>query len=112
MSKQTQHRQVGDTRIAIAAQLKRPDGSVVDLTGLTVKFEMFNSKDGTAKVSETSDNVTVTDAANGKVKYSPQSADVDTEGTYHAYFTVYSGSDYEHFPARGGYFRIQIHDEV
>lgn len=111
MAKQTQHRIVGDRRIAISAQLKRPDGSVVDLSGVTVKFVMYDSEDE-IKVAETDTNVTIADATNGKVYYAPDATDVDTEGTYHAYFVVISGGLKEHFPARKGHFRIQIHDET
>lgn len=107
MAGQTQKRHVGDTRIAIAATLKRPDGTAVNLTGLTVKFKMVDSQ-GTVTVAETTTNVTVTSAAAGQVQYDPQAADVDTAGTYYAYFTVYSGTDFEHFPVHRGEFVIEI----
>jgi len=109
MARKTQHRQVGDRRTAIAAQLVRPDGTAVDVTGLTVKFKMVDSQ-GTAVVAETTDNVTVNDATNGKVYYAPAAADVDTAGTFHAYFVVYDGTLGESFPVEAGHFRVQIHD--
>jgi hypothetical protein len=106
---QTQTRQVGDTRIAIAAQLKRPDGNVVATTGLTPKFAMYDSEDGTAKVAETTSNITVSDAANGKLQYDPQAADVDTEGLYYAYFILEDGTGKQDtFPAKKGDLRIDI----
>ncbi len=109
MSLQRQTRQLGDTLIAIAATLTRPDGTVVNPTGKTVKFTMVDSEGGTAKVAETSDNVTTTDAAAGEVQYAPQAADVDTEGTFHAYFILEDGSgNQESFPAKNGDFRIRI----
>ncbi len=108
MAVQKQTRQVGDILIAIAATLKRPDGTVVNLTGLTLKFTMVDSE-GTAKVAETSDNVTVTDATAGEVQYDPVAADVDTEGTFHAYFVTENGSGkQEMFPADTGRFQINI----
>lgn len=111
MAGQTQKRHVGDTRIAIAATLTRPDGTAVDLSGLTVKFKMVDSEDGSVKVAETSDNVTVTDEAAGEVQYDPQAADVNTAGTYYAYFTVYEGTNYEHFPVHEGEFVIEIYPD-
>ena len=111
MAVQEQHRIVGDTRTAIAATLKRPNGDIEDLSGLTVNFVMYDSE-GSTKVSETSDNVTVTDASNGEVQYDPQADDVDEAGTYYAYFRVVNGSDKDSFPAVQGELRIVIHDAV
>ena len=108
MSVQEQTRRVGDTRTVIAATLKRPDNTVESLSGLTVTFQMTNTKDDVDKVAETSDNVTVTDAAAGEVQYAPQAADVDTEGTFNAYFRVADGSDKDTFPAIMGEFKITI----
>ncbi len=106
---QKQFRQVGDTRIAIAATLKRPDNTVVDLSGLTLKFTMVESESGTVKVTETSDNVTVTSAAAGEVQYDPVAADVDTPGTYYAYFIAENGSGkQDSFPSETGKFQIAI----
>ncbi len=107
MSVQEQTRRIGDTRTAIAATLKRPDGSVENLSGLDVTFQMTHTE-GNDKVAETPDNITVTDAAAGEVQYDPQAADVDTEGTYNAYFRVADGSDKDTFPAIMGEFKINI----
>jgi len=108
MAHQKQTRQQDDTRIAIAATLKRPDNTVVDLSGLTVKFHMVFRKTGEDKVAETSTNVSVTDATNGKVQYSPQAADVDTVGIFHAYFIVEESGKQDTFPANSGEFEISI----
>ncbi len=102
----------GDTRTPLAAQLKQKDVngdlSAVDLTGLTVKFCMV-SVDGITKISLTSSNVTVTDAANGKVQYAFQDADVDTAGTYFAWFvTETAGGKLDTFPADGRTFKVVI----
>ena len=107
MAVQKQVRRVGDTRTAIAVTLKRPDNTVESLSGLTVTFQMTDTK-GEDKVAETSDNVSVTDAAAGQVQYNPQAADVDTEGTFFAYFRVADGSDKDTFPAIMGEFKIII----
>ncbi len=110
MAVQTLTRQVGDTHIAIAAQLKRADSSNVDVTSLTVKFAMYDSE-GTAKVAETSSNVSKTVAATGKVQYDPQAADVDTAGTYYGYFITEDGSSKQDtFPVVLGEFEIIIQD--
>ena len=108
MAIQKQTRQVGDTLIAIAGTLKRPDGTVVSTSGKTVKFTMVDSE-GDVKVAETSDNVTATDAAAGEVQYDLQDADVDTEGTFHAYFILEDGSGKQDtFPAETGELQINI----
>lgn len=99
-------RHVGDTEVALAATLQRPDGTAVDLTSLTVRFKMVDTA-GSVKVAETDSNVSVTDAANGQCQYNFQSADVDTAGTYYAYFTAEDGSgNKDTFPAATGGLRI------
>jgi hypothetical protein len=106
---QRQNRQVGNRRIAIAATLKRADKTVVDLTGLTVKFTMIDSE-GPVKVAETSIGVTVTDATAGEVQYDLLAADVDTEGTFFAYFIVETaGALQDTFPAVKGEYKICIY---
>ena len=108
MAQQIQTRQVGDIRTAIAATLKRPDGTAEDLTGLTLKFAMYDAT-GSAKVAETSDNVTVTDAEAGEVQYDPVAADVDTEGSFLAYFIAETaGGKQDTFPVTKGELRINI----
>ena len=102
-----QIRQVGDTRTAIPGKLYRPDNSIEDLTDLTVKFAMYDTS-GTAKVAETTDNVTVTDATAGEVQYDPQAADVNVVGTYYAYFIVEEAGAQDTFPASKGGFVIDI----
>jgi len=91
----------------------RPDRSVVDLDGLTLYFEMYNISSGSTKVAKTSDNVLVTDAGGGVVQYTFQDADVDTEGTFFAYFIAESaGEDAETFPAETGDLQVKIRAEV
>ena len=108
MAIQTQTRQIGDTRTAIAATMTRPDGTVVDLSGLSVEFRMCTAK-GVDKVAQTALNVTVTDAAAGEVQYSPQAADVDTVGVFHAYFIITTTGD-DTFPVEQGAFQIKFMD--
>jgi len=108
---QTHYLQVGDTRTPLTATLVRPDGSAVDLsgTGITVKFKMI-APDGTVKVAETEDNVTITNASQGQVQYHFQSADVDAAGVYYAYFVLVEGTDRETFPVQKGHLRIDIQE--
>lgn len=108
MSAQIQYRHVGDTQVAIAAQLVRPGGTPVDLTSLTVKFKMVTNA-GVSKVAETANNVTVSNAAAGQCEYAPQAADVNTAGTFYAYFTTLDGSNrVDTFPCVNGDLRIAI----
>lgn len=109
MSVDRQYRHIDDTLTAIAVTLQRPDGTAVDLTSLTVRFMMVLAQDGTVKVAETASNVSVTDASNGQCQYDPQAVDVDTAGTYYAYFTAEDGSsNKDTFPAKTGDFEIII----
>ncbi len=108
MAIQIQVRQVGDTRIALAATLTRPGGTAVDLTNLTMKFKMCTTA-GVEKVAETASNVSVVDATTGKVKYTFQDADVDTEGDFYAYFIAETGAGAQDtFPVVAGEMRVKI----
>ncbi|NIO43707.1 MAG: BppU family phage baseplate upper protein [Burkholderiales bacterium] len=109
MAAQIQNRHLGDTEVAIATTLQRPGGNAVDLTNTNVRFKMTDAA-GTLKVAETNSNVQVTDASNGEVQYDPQSADVDTAGTYHAYFTVEDADgNKDTFPAIRGDLEVRIY---
>lgn len=99
---------VNDTRIPLAVQLVRKDGTVVDLTGLTVKFKMRHAATGTVKVAETTSGVTVTTAASGHVQYDFPAAAVDTVGIYYAYFVVYQGSEADTFPVDTGRLVVRV----
>ena len=97
---------VGDRQLPIGVICERADGTVVDLTGKTVKFSMITDA-GTAKV----DNVaaTLNDATAGKVQYSWAAADVDTAGVFWGYFhTLDASSLVETFPPDGRKLRIVI----
>lgn len=108
MAVQEQIRQVGDTRIALAATLTRPDGTIVDLSGLTLKFTMVTSQ-GAVKIAETTVGASITDAAAGEVQYTFLAAGVDTAGTFHAYFIVETGAGAQDtFPATTGDLLVTI----
>lgn len=113
MAIQIQVRQKGDLRIALAVTLKRPGvggaaPTVVDLTSLTLNFRMCTAL-GVDKVAQTASNVTVTDATAGQVKYTFQADDVDTPGTFHAYFIITDDGD-DTFPVVAGDLQVEIMD--
>lgn len=92
-----QTRRIGDTLIPLKVQLVRPKTNTpVDLTGLTVYFKMVD-EEGYEVVSE--GDVTIEDAATGKVSYTFQDYDVETAGEFYAYFVVADSYDLEHFPS-------------
>ena len=94
-------RHINDTRTVLPVQLKQPNESgvdtVVDLTGLNVKFKMVDQY-GTDVIAETDTGVTVSDATNGKCQYDFSSSGVDTAGLYYGYFTVTDAGESDHFP--------------
>lgn len=111
--RETHSRHVGDTLTALSVELQQENESgvleAVDLTGKTVKFRMVNSA-GVEKVAES--NATVISAAAGTAYYDFQAADVDTAGTYYGYFLVYSGGEFDTFPAVRRELKIVIYDDV
>lgn len=85
-----------DTSPAIAYQLKDGNGVVVTLTGATVKFMMWAPGAAAAKINAAA---TITDAALGKVSYTPTAGNTDTPGDYLAEWQVtFSGGAIETFP--------------
>lgn len=104
----THIRRKGDVLTPIGATLKRPDGSVVDLTDLEVKFKMLDSN-GAEKVALT--GATKVDAVKGQVQYDFQSADVDTAGTFYAYFVTEDSGEQEHFPVVSRNLVVKINED-
>ncbi len=109
MATQTHTRHVGNTRTAISATLKQEDENgdlqVVDVSSLDVHFDMYD-RNGTKVVD--AGTVAKDDGVNGKVSYDFQSADVDTPGTYRAYFVVTESGEPDHFPIVNGELLIEI----
>jgi len=104
------NRRIGDTLIPLKVQLLRPnDSTVVDLTGLTVDFIMFDT-DGVEKVSQTPADIL--DNANGQVQYDFDSYDVDTAGDFYAYFIVVGSGEEEHFPVIPKTLIVRITEDV
>lgn len=98
-----------DTLPALVAYLYNPDGSVVDLTGATVKFIMRLTSGGAAKVDTAA---TVVTATSGYVKYSWVAADTDTVGEYEGEFEVtFSGGAIQTYP-NSKYIKIKVVDDI
>ncbi len=100
-------RQIDDTQIPIAMTLKRPNGDVVNLTGMTVKFAMFTT-DGVTKLAATA--ATIVLATAGTVEYDFQAADVATAGTFYAYFITTDGGEEDTFPVKSGDLSVIVQD--
>lgn len=103
----THRRAVGDTLTEFATVIKDNDGVVRDLTGLTVKFVMYD-EEGTIVIPETA--ATVTDADAGLVEYDFSSGDVAVAGTYYGYFKVYDGLEPDTYPADDSAIEVEIFD--
>lgn len=101
----------GDTSPAIKSQLSA-DGSSIDLFNVTeVRFLM--KKSGTLVVDDdTNGAVSITDAANGIVKYEWQSGDTDNLSAHEAEWEVeYSDGTKETFP-NDDYIKIKIKPDL
>ena len=106
---------LGNTLTPLGCQLRQlgTDGlyAGVNLAGLTVKFTMI-AEDGTVVVAETATGVTVVTAATGYVQYDFQAADVDVAGTFYGYFNVYSGTEFDTYPAEERQLKIVIGNRI
>lgn len=93
----------GDTSPAIEYQLQNAKGHAIDLTGFNdVEFHFRKEGVDSVKVNDDTDgNVTVTDPANGKVKYEWREGDTDEDGDHIAEWEVeYGDGTEETFPNR------------
>lgn len=61
---------------------------------------------------DTSGNVSVTDASNGKVKYEWQSGDTDTPGIFYAEWEVELGSGGKETFPNTDHIVIRVHEEI
>tara|TARA_R100000808_G_C2139531_1_gene147441 strand:+ start:252 stop:611 length:360 start_codon:yes stop_codon:yes gene_type:complete len=99
------YRIVGDTSTPLGIICERADGTVVDVTGLTITFSMVSDAgvtiiDGAAGA--------INDATAGKVTYDFAAADVDTAGVFWGYFHVATSGELETFPPDGRKLMIVI----
>lgn len=107
MAQQVHYMREGDLEPAIVATLKDGAGTAVDLTGETVRFHMTANLAGTAKVDAAA---TIIDAAAGRVRYTWQSGDTDTPGTFYAEFEVESGP--QTYPNGSDWIQVKVSKEV
>jgi len=97
-----------DTSPSLRAICKDGDGAVLDITGSTVRFHMFDSA-GTEVVDAAA---SIEDASGGIVQYDWNAADTDVSGFFKAEFEVtYSDSTIETFP-NYDYIKIRISDDL
>jgi hypothetical protein len=98
-----------DTGKSIVATLLNSDGTPINLTGCTVKVIVAAAVGTTAIVNRA---VSVTDATNGVVTYTPIAADVATAGTYMAEWEVTTGSGGVFTVPDPGYDTVQIDQDL
>lgn len=105
------HLKVGDTRPEVAITVTdEATGNALNLTGGSATFTMKAEKGGAVKVNAIA--ATIYDAANGKVKYTWLTANVDTPGRYLAEFEItLSGGGIVTFP-QDGYIEINIQEAL
>ena len=105
-------RRIGDTRTALSVTLKQRDTNgvlqYVDLTGLTVAFEMRNAATGEVKIAETTTGVTASSPTTGRVDYTFSAAGVDTAGVYNATFLVTQSGRADRFPVEVNHLVVGI----
>jgi len=91
----------GDRREPIQRTLRDSAGVVVSLAGASVKFRM-RKKRGSAGAFKVDTTATIVDSPGGIVKYSWAAVDVDTPGSYRAWFEVtFSDTTKQTFPNEG-----------
>lgn len=87
----------GDTTDPLEVTLKSDDGTAIDLTGATVRFEMVPVGGDSLTFSATA---TIDDATAGEVTYEWADGDTDDAGYYNGRFVVdYSGDTGSNFDA-------------
>jgi len=99
----------GDTAPAIAEQLLDGTGTAVVLTGAAVRFIGYFPGAASAEINAVA---TITDAATGKVSYTPVTADTDTIGDLMVEWQVtFGGGAIETFP-NSGHQKVRITDDL
>jgi len=97
-----------DTSPIYRAILKDGDDAIVDVTGATIRFHMFDQT-GTSKVDAAA---VINSGTAGDVQYEWTADDTDTAGFFDVEFEVtYSGGRVETFP-NYGFERVHIHEDL
>lgn len=100
----------GATGPAFQGKCKAPDGTYVNLTGITSAKLRVRHENGTLLVNDAT--MTVVDAPNGEVSYSWGSTDTATPGRARAEVEiVFSGGEKQVYPSRG-HIDVIINDRV
>lgn len=99
----------GDTAPAIAEQLFDGNGDPVNLAGASVKFMAWFPGDAAVKINA---SATVTDAATGKVSYTPTALNTDTAGDLLVEWQVtFGGGAIETFP-NSNWQKVRVVDDI
>ncbi len=88
---------LNDLQPSYNVQLKDNAGTVINITGVSIKASLKNAKTGVLKIDRSVD-VTIQDAANGLFRYNWDAVDVDTLGIYYIEFEI--------TPSSGGKFTV------
>lgn len=99
----------GDTLPFIEATLRSENGTPVNLAGATVLFKMKKPGSNAVLINRA---CTITDAANGVVRFAWQAGETDTIGNYSAEFeATFFGGSVETFP-NDGYVTIRVVGDI
>ncbi len=97
-----------DTSPIFRVILKDGDGVVVDVTGATIRFHMFDQD----KVVKVDAAAVINNGANGDVQYEWGASDADTAGFFDSEFEVtFSTGRVETFP-NYAYQRVHIYEDL
>ena len=103
------HIKQNDTSPAMLATLKDGDGTVIELSGSTVRFHMRPVGKATSVVDTTA---TIHDVDKGQVSYSWSPSDTANSGMFEAEFQVTNtDGTIETFP-NAGHILVEITDEI
>ena len=99
-----------DTSPALQEQLLDGTGTVVDLTGASVKFMAWFPGDTAVKINAAATIVGA--ATNGTVKYTPSATDTNTVGDLMVEWQVtFAGGAIETFP-NSGWQKVRVLDDI
>ena len=104
----TQQFNVGDRLTPARFELNERDTSNTDLSADTVSFSMFEAATGTVKVDDQAATLT-NGGTDGKAHYDWAAADLDTAGTFFAYWKRTSGGLDAQYPQNGPTLVIVVH---
>lgn len=103
-----------DTAPSITFTITRLDGTIVNLTGATVRFKIQDPVTGILTNSNTTNLCTITNAAQGVCTYAWNNTDLPDPGTYSANLVIYyTATDPQGQPQKETYgVTLQVTDTV